>query len=355
MISTLSTLDILHSVLSVHYALSTFFMIHFFSFLRAMEKGKLLKIKCHERPITNIKFNRDGDLIFTASKDSNATVIRTDGSPVGAYNGHEGSIFTISISPDSQHLYTGSADQSIIDWDLETGVCLTRVDTGSVVKACDAFDDYSLVAVSDDSMGMKREIFLYDNRTKGVNRIYSPEFNSTAVFSDYSSFFLILSDSEGNLHKYDTRSSTVVEKKKIHTDKITDIQPSACRTFFITSSVDAQAKIVDVEDFSTKRVFVCEEPINSSSIFSTNDRVVCVGGVDARDVTTTKGKSTVDTSFFDIVTSERVGYFSTHYGTINTVDVHPLCTMYCSAGEEGIVNIITFGEDFYTSPFTSIH
>ncbi|KAF9764803.1 Eukaryotic translation initiation factor 3 subunit I [Nosema granulosis] len=320
-----------------------------------MQRGKLLKIKCHERPITTLKFNTDGDLLFTASKDSRATVIRPDGTPLGSYAGHEGSIFTLSVSPDSQHLYTGSADQTIIDWDLETGIALTHIDTGSVVKACDSYSEHLLVAVSDDSMGMKREIFLYDNRTKEVQRIFSPSFNATGIFADYSSSTFMLSDVEGSVHKFDSRSSTLVASSKLHTDKISEIQPSACRTFFLTSSIDAQAKIVDCEDLTPKRIFVCEEPVNSSAIFPTNDKVVCVGGVDARDVTTTKGKSTVDTSFFDIVTSERVGYFSTHYGTINTVDIHPLCTMYCSAGEEGIVNIVTFGEDFYASKFTKIN
>jgi translation initiation factor 3 subunit I len=316
----------------------------------------LKKIKCHERPITNVLYNSDGDLIFTSSKDSTSSVIRSDGSPLGIYSGHDGSIFSISLSPDSLHLFSGSADQTVIDWDVETGTPISRLDMGSVVKGLDSFNENLLIGVSDDSMGLQRSLFLYDNRIKKVNILTNPSFNSTGVFGDFTSNFLILSDSQGQVHKFDLRNLNFIKKMEIHSEKISSISPSLCRTFFITSSSDSQAKIVDLEDFTIKKIFVSEEPVNNSKIFPMNDKVICVGGVPARDVTTTKGKSTIDTSFFDIITCERVGYFSTHYGTINSVDVHPLGKEYCSAGEEGILHIVGLGEEgeFYKAPFTKI-
>jgi translation initiation factor 3 subunit I len=35
-------------------------------------------LKGHERPLTVVKFNSDGDLLFTAAKDSHPTVWRSD-------------------------------------------------------------------------------------------------------------------------------------------------------------------------------------------------------------------------------------------------------------------------------------
>ena len=56
-------------------------------------------MKGHERSITRVKFNRDGDLLFTASKDEKPTCwLTSDGTRVGTYDGHRGSIFDIAIS-----------------------------------------------------------------------------------------------------------------------------------------------------------------------------------------------------------------------------------------------------------------
>ena len=100
------------------------------------------------------------------------------------------------------------------------------------------------------------------------------------------------------------------------------------------------------------KTFVCEEPVNCSVIFNSNDKVICAGGINARDVTLNKGKNKFDTKFFDVITTEQIGYYTSHYGTINCVDVHHKNTMYCSGGEEGLVSIIAFGNDFFSSGFT---
>ena len=47
-----------------------------------------IALKGHERSITCIKYNRDGDLIFSSSKDTKPTVWYTDtGERLGTYKG----------------------------------------------------------------------------------------------------------------------------------------------------------------------------------------------------------------------------------------------------------------------------
>jgi translation initiation factor 3 subunit I len=58
-----------------------------------------LLLKGHERPITDVKYNRDGDMIFLSSKDSSVSVWWTDnGERIGTYDGHNGAIFSIDIN-----------------------------------------------------------------------------------------------------------------------------------------------------------------------------------------------------------------------------------------------------------------
>lgn len=48
--------------------------------------------------MTDLKYNRDGDMLFIASKDSSVSVWWTDnGERIGTYDGHNGAIFSIDI------------------------------------------------------------------------------------------------------------------------------------------------------------------------------------------------------------------------------------------------------------------
>ena len=80
----------------------------------------------HERSITQVKYNTDGDLLFSVSKAPPAMVWRTDtGMRLGTYEcGEKAAISCLDINKDSTRMITGSAGNTIRLWDCETGVCL---------------------------------------------------------------------------------------------------------------------------------------------------------------------------------------------------------------------------------------
>jgi len=68
-------------------------------------------LKGHERSITVVKYNYDGDLLFTASKDHVPSVWRAeDGERLGTFNGHKGTIWDLDCDRFSNRLITASAD-----------------------------------------------------------------------------------------------------------------------------------------------------------------------------------------------------------------------------------------------------
>lgn len=51
----------------------------------------------HERSLTQIMYNKEGDLLFTASKDHVINAwFSSNGERLGTYNGHNGTIWTIA-------------------------------------------------------------------------------------------------------------------------------------------------------------------------------------------------------------------------------------------------------------------
>lgn len=58
-----------------------------------------LLLKGHERSITFLMYNREGDLLFTCSKDSHPTVWFADnGERLGTYEGHTGTVYHCDVS-----------------------------------------------------------------------------------------------------------------------------------------------------------------------------------------------------------------------------------------------------------------
>lgn len=83
---------------------------------------KPLLLHGHDRPITQIKYNREGDLLFSASKAHVPNVwYSVNGERLGTFNGHQGAVWTIDVDWKTTRLMSGSADQYLKIWDCETG------------------------------------------------------------------------------------------------------------------------------------------------------------------------------------------------------------------------------------------
>lgn len=59
-------------------------------------------IQGHERPLTMVKFNREGDLLFTAAKDHRPCLwYAENGERIGTYDGHNGTVWCIDCNCES--------------------------------------------------------------------------------------------------------------------------------------------------------------------------------------------------------------------------------------------------------------
>lgn len=177
-------------------------------------------IQGHERPLTMVKYNREGDLLFTAAKDHRPCLWYADnGERIGTYEGHTGTVWCIDVNcacpllerswrrfhvpalsanrpyrraslgsmhlahllppiflsltsrvsssvphaDDSTRLLTGSADNQCKLWDVRTGECLhTWKHTGPVRDVRFALGEKAFLTVLDNIMGNQPTIFVWD-------------------------------------------------------------------------------------------------------------------------------------------------------------------------------------------------
>ncbi len=60
---------------------------------------KPLMLHGHERSITQIKYNREGDLLFSSAKDPQPNVwYSLNGERLGSFKGHSGAVWCIDVN-----------------------------------------------------------------------------------------------------------------------------------------------------------------------------------------------------------------------------------------------------------------
>ncbi|VDP64100.1 unnamed protein product [Schistosoma mattheei] len=120
----------------------------------------------HERPITRITYNCDGDLIFTAAKNQSVCVwYSVNGERLGTYDQHDGAVWWLDVDWTTTMLLTASADWSCKIWDVETGKCTDTYTTVNPVRTCGVSYCGNLIFLTTDDTGKKScEIIALDKR-----------------------------------------------------------------------------------------------------------------------------------------------------------------------------------------------
>lgn len=76
---------------------------------------KPLSLKGHGRPITRVRINQEGDLLFSAGKDKHICVWYTEnGERIGTYEGHTGVVWDVDVSWNTKTLVSASGDQHMM-------------------------------------------------------------------------------------------------------------------------------------------------------------------------------------------------------------------------------------------------
>lgn len=321
-------------------------------------KMRPLLLQGHERPLTRVKFNREGDLLLTTAMDKNPQVWwANSGERIGTYKGHSGAVRDIDITWDSSRVVTGSADNSAILWETSTGRELFKWHFLSPVR-CVAFspgDSIIAIAVA-KLMGQKSDIFLFahdDTKETQSNEpigVLEGHEGTVVRVHWYPTGEEILTGSEDcTIRKWLVETGEQIDCVKAHSDVLKDIQPSADFGTFISASKDNTAKLWNYHTFEQIKLFSVDHPVNSAALSPLYEQVLLGGGQEASMVTTTSDKDgKFEAKFFHLVYEEEVGKVKGHFGPINTVAFSPDGKKYVSGGEDGFVRLHTMDEIYFT-------
>ncbi len=315
----------------------------------------------HERSLTTVKYNRDGDLLFTSAKDKTPCVWYSDtGERLGTYKGHTGTVWHLDVNYDSTLLLTGSADNSAKLWAVETGRELFSFKHESPVRAVGfALGDEQFLTVQDNLMGKAPLILLYDLPRNPLEEgaAFRDEVKRSlaghlgkinhAIWGPLNTRIFSASD-DHTVRVWDPRTGKQLAEVKDHKKGVKEIQFSADYGCFITASADNTAKLYDTETLTCLKTYHAERPVNSASISPLMDHIILGGGQEAASVTTTSSKEgKFETRFFDKITEQELGSLKGHFGPINTLAFRPDGRSFASGAEDGFVRLHHFDPDYF--------
>jgi len=306
----------------------------------------------HERAITQIKYNRDGDLLFSAAKDKQPNVwFAINGERLGTYTGHNGAVWCIDVAWDTQNFMSGSADNTCKIWDCRTGQCKSTFSCATAVRSCGfSFSGNLIMYSTDATMGKECSITVRDLRQDKELKVFdvTPKYPkvTSAVWGPLEDTILTGHDG-GELMLWDLRNSGDLSKRtRPHNKQIMDIQKDHKSTCIITASKDCTAKLIDIETLKELKAYRTEKPVNSAAVSPVKDHVLLGGGQEAMDVTTAGRTGKFEARFFHLVFEEEFGRVRDHFGPINSVAFHPDGKSYSSGGEDGYVRVHHFDSTY---------
>ncbi|KAI2512888.1 Eukaryotic translation initiation factor 3 subunit I [Fragilaria crotonensis] len=320
-------------------------------------------LKGHERSITCVKYNYDGDLLFTASKDHVPSVWRAEsGERLGTFNGHKGTIWDLDCNRLSTHLLTASADASAKLWSCETGECLATYEHRGPVRGVAWAEGSKLFATISDPFvehNAKISVFHVDdldtNNNNSAPRLEidlpkdftNKRVNPTNVAWMPLNEHILVTFDNGAIRLYDPITGNEEDEITAHDKKINRISFNRDKTFFITASADFTAKLFDTVDLKHHKTYKTDRPVNDAVISETKDHILLGGGQEAMSVTTTSGKvGKFETRFFHLVYEEEFGSVKGHFGPINALAINPNGLSYASGAEDGYIRLHFFDKSY---------
>jgi translation initiation factor 3 subunit I len=291
--------------------------------------------------MTISKYNKSGNLLFIADKDSKTiTVIDTNSKTIlGNYTGHNGVIWFLDISDDSKTMISLSGDMSIIKWNL-TSAMYKKIMVKSIPKYINIFENVYIVSFDPISKKSVSSFQIFNLETDELLYNFEEENNqkkiTTINFIEINKLFITYDN--GFYGIFDTDSKSFTKLEKLHENSIKSVSFNKDRTKLITSSIDKTCKIINLSDNKCEVVIENNVPCNYAIFSPLRNYVIVVGGIDAMLVSQ-KSNNDFTSRFYSGKSGKFISSIGGHFGPIRYISFHPNGKCFATAGQDGLVRL----------------
>jgi translation initiation factor 3 subunit I len=336
---------------------------------------KPLVLKGHSMPITSLQFNKDNDLLFSASKDRFITLWSSEyGERIGTYS-HSAAVYAMNVDDESKYLISSDSTGFVYIWEASSGENIHKFSLKGLPLVHSVNFNYNndLISVGYGGRGSKSdskidiykfsELLTKKKDVEPIKTILIPNKDKISKSRWFDLGKSILATSEtGNIYKYDYETTNLLLQKKIHDNIIMDIDVSPKEELILTASKDGKAKVLNPDTFDVMSELFPQNPVRNINacrfnplISSTDEKVVkyhafIAGGQESRDVTTTASKKGgFETLIYDCMFGEELGAILGHFGPVNALAVSSDGEILASGSEESSIRVHKINIDEYNN------
>lgn len=313
----------------------------------------------HSRALTRVRFNKEGDLIFSSAKDSCPVVWHSGtGQRIGNYDSSIGVIWDLDVDFATTQVAAGASEYLFV-WDAETGKTINKIDTSNSTRCCAfSYCGQKILYTTDSTMKLLPKVCVVDLRDpkqfKPINSGYYheepvSEKPSAVIWGPLDRTF-VTGNEKGLIKKWDLRKpgEIVCKTDEEHSGAITDLQSYPDCTMFISASKDCTAKLFDIDTLERIKTYQSDRPVNSAAMSPLREHIVLGGGQEAMEVTTTAQQSgKFEAQFYHMIYEEEFARVKGHFGPINTIAFHPDGRGYASGSEDGFIRVHRFDPKYF--------
>eukprot|EP01130_Rhizamoeba_saxonica_P000956 TRINITY_DN10835_c0_g1_i1.p1 TRINITY_DN10835_c0_g1~~TRINITY_DN10835_c0_g1_i1.p1 ORF type:complete len:334 (+),score=75.04 TRINITY_DN10835_c0_g1_i1:57-1058(+) len=305
----------------------------------------------HDKPVTDMKFNQDGDLLFSSDKSGQISVWWAhNGEHIGMYTSPK-TITTFDVNESSTKLVSGGGELVRV-WDVESGECIMQWVPQVHVRSVKFSNGSDQVAfVTDHAMGTRPEISIYNikdhpadqkREQRPVQRIDSKL--DCKVFNllwSHDNENIFTCNADGTLRVFNVESGHETNCIQIHNDEIRFMRYTKYNAAIITASKDGTCHLIDPKTLEIVKTYSPNKPLNSAALSPLMNHVIMGGGESSEVVTTTARSSSEFKVFFynSVMEDEALGFITGHIGPIHVVDFSPNGKQFASGSEDGFVRL----------------
>lgn len=303
-----------------------------------MNNMQLIKLKGHERPITNIIFDINSNTILSSSKDANLVIWNSDDNNDKLITIRcSGAIWDMGIN--KKLIYTGSADGIMTLWDFEGNKMKLYTANGPIrsISYNENKEIYFVLSKKLTKIQSKLSLLNKDLHTL-CNIDIDIEHNKMILLNDK----IICGGTDGSLRFYSYQNNEIILLKSIpvHKSEITDIKIDYNKNILVTSSYDNNVKIFNLNTLEHIATYSHCVNVLSISIHPCLNIIALGGGQNKMDVANSGDSDGFNVVFIDSNNGKKIYQFdSKHFGPINTLCFNPKNNGFVTGGEDGYIHV----------------
>ncbi|EGR27601.1 hypothetical protein IMG5_193540 [Ichthyophthirius multifiliis] len=345
---------------------------------------KAIELRGHEKPISVIKFNFDGDLFFTGAAEKKVNVWRNHTyERIGSFKTNS-SVKILDITIDSKYLVTGSLEGTIQVFEVNGGKSIGSYKTKYKCKHLEfsygnkhlmvLFEDYgstaaNQVGIYDFQFFLKH---LIDNNGEPkddsiptVCKFSLKEHIANKIRYSYLNKYFYATTTEGLLLKFSDKGE-LIQKIQAHQGEALAIEFAKDFSIMSTTGSDG-CRFWDMDGLKCLRFIkqqvqmntVAISPLLTGEFEQVKYHCLIGGGLPARDTARFKVILCIyiyilflkdggyEIHLCNIMYGEELGSISGHFGPINQIVFQPDGRGFISGGEESIVRCFRFDGSYW--------